>query len=697
MTVTIHHALPGRLRVHYDIREITPRQAILAQSLIAVQEGITDISVNTNIGSYLILFDSSIISQAEIKNLFKALGPKYLDDEKLLEAVSQIPITESITSIFIGTMINHFAKKLLPLPLRKLLLFMNIVPRVCSALGMCFRHGNIFSTQMLDATALTTAAFTGNTNTASSISMLLNLGEQIEEVTKRVSYGNLAHKLLISDEPVHILENGEEKTIPADALKKDDLVIVREGSMIPCDGTVERGEGMVNQASITGESLPVDKKAGSGVFAGTILSEGELVIRTRTTGRDTKVHNIIKMIDNSQNLKANAQRRSENLAEKIVPLNFALAGITWLFTRNLTKTMSTLMVDYSCAMKLAAPIAVLSAMKEAAGLGISVKGGKYLEEAAEATTIIFDKTGTLTFANPKVEKIHAMKEYGEDFVLQTAACLEEHFPHPLGRAVVSLAEERGLLHPENHTKVEYIVAHGIASTLDGKKVRIGSAHFIFDDEKIPFDEKVRDIQEESAKNGESLLYLSYDGELAGVLTIGDPVRPEAREVVQNLRKTGIKRCVMITGDTEGAAKKIAETAGLDGYYSQALPEDKVSLIKKEKAGGKVIMLGDGINDAPALSAADVGIAIEGSSSIASDTADIVLSEGGLSSVAATRILAQGLIRKISANNAFIIEVNSALLLLGVFGLISPQLAAILHNSVTVGISVKSMQPILKIQ
>lgn len=697
MTVTIHHALPGRLRVHYDIREITPRQAILAQSLIAVQEGITDISVNTNIGSYLILFDSSIISQAEIKNLFKALGPKYLDDEKLLEAVSQIPITESIMSIFIGTMINHFAKKLLPLPLRKLLLFMNIVPRVGSALGMCFRHGNIFSTQMLDATALTTAAFTGNTNTASSISMLLNLGEQIEEVTKRVSYGNLAHKLLISDEPVHILENGEEKTIPADALKKDDLVIVREGSMIPCDGTVERGEGMVNQASITGESLPVDKKAGSGVFAGTILSEGELVIRTRTTGRDTKVHNIIKMIDNSQNLKANAQRRSENLAEKIVPLNFALAGITWLFTRNLTKTMSTLMVDYSCAMKLAAPIAVLSAMKEAAGLGISVKGGKYLEEAAEATTIIFDKTGTLTFANPKVEKIHAMKEYGEDFVLQTAACLEEHFPHPLGRAVVSLAEERGLLHPENHTKVEYIVAHGIASTLDGKKVRIGSAHFIFDDEKIPFDEKVRDIQEESAKNGESLLYLSYDGELAGVLTIGDPVRPEAREVVQNLRKTGIKRCVMITGDTEGAAKKIAETAGLDGYYSQALPEDKVSLIKKEKAGGKVIMLGDGINDAPALSAADVGIAIEGSSSIASDTADIVLSEGGLSSVAATRILAQGLIRKISANNAFIIEVNSALLLLGVFGLISPQLAAILHNSVTVGISVKSMQPILKIQ
>ena len=353
------------------------------------------------------------------------------------------------------------------------------------------------------------------------------------------------------------------------------------------------------------------------------------------------------------------------------------------------------MVDYSCAMKLAAPIAVLSAMKEAAGLGISVKGGKYLEEVAEANTIIFDKTGTLTFANPKVEKIYPFKDYSEDFVLQTAACLEEHFPHPLGRAVVALAEEKNLLHPENHTKVEYIVAHGIASTIDDKKVRIGSAHFIFDDEKIPFDEKVKSIQEESAKTGQSLLYLSYDGELAGVLAIGDPVRPEAAEVIKKLKETGIRRCVMITGDTEGAAKKIASSAGLDGYYSQALPEDKVSLIKKEKAAGKVIMLGDGINDAPALSAADVGIAIEGSSSIASDTADIVLSEGGLQSVATTRLLGQGLLQKINDNNRFIIEVNSALLLLGVFGMITPQLAAILHNSVTVGISVKAMGEILR--
>lgn len=354
------------------------------------------------------------------------------------------------------------------------------------------------------------------------------------------------------------------------------------------------------------------------------------------------------------------------------------------------------MVDYSCAMKLAAPIAVLSAMKEAAALGISVKGGKYLEACAEADTVVFDKTGTLTFATPTVEKIYPMKGFTEEFVLQTAACLEEHFPHPLGRAVVALAADKQLLHPEVHTKVEYIVAHGIASMIEEKKVRIGSAHFIFDDEKIPVNEVVRSIQEESLSTGRSLLYLSYDGKLAGVLAIGDPVRPEAADVIKRLKATGIRRCVMITGDTEGAAKKIAAIAGLDAYYAQALPEDKVSLIEKEKSfGNKVIMLGDGINDAPALSAADVGIAIEGSSSIASDTADIVLSEGGLHNVAMTRQLGQELVQKINKNNAVIIEVNSLLLILGVLGLISPQLAAVLHNSTTVGISIQAMKGILK--
>ena len=353
------------------------------------------------------------------------------------------------------------------------------------------------------------------------------------------------------------------------------------------------------------------------------------------------------------------------------------------------------MVDYSCAMKLSAPIAVLSAMKEAAEHGISVKGGKYLELVSEADTVVFDKTGTLTYANPVLEEIFPMHDFTADFVLQTAACLEEHFPHPLGRAVVKAAEESGLHHPENHTKVEYQVAHGIASTIAYKKVCVGSAHFIFDDEKIPCPPEVKEIQQHSMETGKSLLYLSYDGKLAGVLAIGDPIRPEAKEVISMLKKAGIKNCVMITGDTEGAAKKIAETAGLDSWHSQALPEDKVSLIEeKRKNGHKVIMLGDGINDAPALSAADVGIAIEGCSSIAGDTADIVLTENGLESLAVTRMIGHNLLEKINRQNVQIIEINSLLLVLGIAGLISPQLAAILHNSTTVAMSVRAMQSVL---
>lgn len=696
MNITVHHVLPGRLRIHYDMKEVSSRQAILAQTLIAVQNGITDVSINTNIGSFLIYFNPEIISQKEIENLFKALNEKYLEDKKMLEAVSQIPETESITKIFISALLDYWFKKLLPNPIRLLLLYKSIIPRVLEALSVFMKTGTLFSTQLLDATALLISTLTGNTNTASSINTLLQLGEDIEEVTKRTSFGNLAHTLLISNENVHIIEKGEEKSIPANALKKGDLVIVREGSTIPCDGTVEKGEGMVNQAGITGESLPVEKKYESVVFAGTLLCEGELYIRTQSTGQNTKVQNIIQMIENSQNLKSNAQRRSELLAEKIVPFNFALALLTWIFTRNLTVTMSTLMVDYSCAMKLAAPIAVLSAMQEAAESGISVKGGKYLEEVAKADTIIFDKTGTLTFANPTLEEIYTMPGFEKDFVLQTAACLEEHYPHPLGRAVVSAAEDKGLLHPEKHTKVDYIVAHGIASTIDDKKVRIGSAHFIFEDEKIPLDDDVSKIKNELLNNGCSLLYLAYDGKLAGILAISDPVRPDAKEVIRKLKASGIERCVMITGDTEGAAKKIAEASGLDAFYSQALPEDKVFLVKKEKESGKkVIMIGDGINDAPALGAADAGIAIEGSSSIAIDVADIVLTDGGLENVLRTRFLGQGLIEKINSNNLLIIELNSLLLLLGMMGIISPQLAAILHNSTTVGISINAMRPILE--
>lgn len=697
MNVSVRHSLPGRIRLSYNKFEYTCKQALLAQTLIAVQEGILDTNCNSNVGSFLILYDVKKISQEEILNLFSALTEKYLENEELLKSVEQIPETESIEGIFIETLAIHFLKKLLlPAPIRVFFIWMSVLNRIFGTLEKFAKTGKFFSTELLDTTAITVATLSGNSNTASQINLLLNMGEAVEEVTKRNSYGNLAHTLLSMNETVQVVNENEEKSIPLSALQKGDIVVVRQNSLIPADGQIQKGEGMVNQSSITGESLPVEKKSGDSVFAGTVLEEGEIYIKVIQIGKETKVQNIINMIDNSQNLKALAQQRSEMLAEKIVPFNFLLTGLTWFLTRSITKTMATLMVDYSCAMKLSAPIAVLSAMKESATIGITVKGGKYLEEVALADIVVFDKTGTLTFANPTLEKIYAMKGFSEDEVLKMAACLEEHYPHPLGRAVIKAAESRNLVHPENHTKVEYIVAHGIASILDEKKIRIGSFHFIFEDEKIPRPRNLKKIQTEAGNDGYSFLYLSYDGKLAGILCIGDPARPNSKETIKKLHNLGIKKCVMITGDTEGAAKKIAEECGIDEWISQALPEDKVNYIEKQKSlGHKVIMLGDGINDAPALSCADVGIAVDGSSSIASDTADIELQKNGLESLVTVRKLGLGLLEKINSNNSTIVGVNSILMILGMFGVISPQIAAILHNGTTLGMTLNSMQPILE--
>ena len=695
MTIYVKHSLPGRLRLNYPRFSITSKQAVLVESLITVQEGITSVESNPAASTFLIYYDTQKITEKEIINLFKVLDNKYLEDESLLAAVNEVPETESIFGVFVKTLLGvAFRRLCLPIALRNIWLYLHIIPRV----GLVFKslgEGRIFSTELLDAVALTVSVATGNQKTASSVSTLLSMGDQIEEITRIRSYGNLAQTLMIKEDSVRAIKDGEETVIPFSELKKDDLIIVRTGGQIPVDGTVESGDGSVNQSSITGESLPVVKNAGASVFAGTILEEGELIIRVRTIGSDTKVNNIISMIDRSQSLKASVQRRSEAFAERIVPFNFLLTGLTWLFTRNLAKTISTLMVDYSCAMKLSAPISVLSAMKEAALNEISVKGGKYLEEVALADTVIFDKTGTLTYANPVLVDIYPMEGFDSDEVLSLAACLEEHFPHPLGRAVVKAAEEKNLVHPEKHAKVEYIVAHGIASMLDEKKLRIGSSHFIFEDEGVPTSDEVKEIQKMNLKNGNSLLYLSVDGKLAGILAIGDPVRPDAKEAIDTLRSLGVKKCVMITGDTEGAAQKIAKQTGLDAWCSQALPEDKVTWVQKEcDEGRRVMMIGDGINDAPALSAANVGIAIDGCASIAGDTADIVLSGGGLKGLVLARTLGQRLISKINLHNRIIVGVNSVLLFGGILGFVSPALAALLHNSLTVAISLKSMDNLL---
>ncbi|MBP5747362.1 MAG: heavy metal translocating P-type ATPase, partial [Treponema sp.] len=594
---------------------------------MSVQEGITDVSVNLISSSFLIFYQTDKQSEKSICALFMALSSKYLEDEEMLASVQELKKEPGLLTTLFWMTARHYAKKLLPLPLRIGLRFVNVAPRVLKGAEEVLK-GNIFKADVLDATAITAAFLSGDPETAGSINFLLNIGETIEDFTKKKSYDNLAKTLFSDKDKAQLVEGTVERSVPIYTLKKDDTVAVRTGSMIPADGEVVRGEALVNQASITGEPLAVEKRSGSSVYAGTFVQEGELFIRVRAAGNSTKIQKILTLIDNSQELKVSSQVRSERLANTLVKYNFILSALTFVFTGNIQKVLSTLMVDYSCAMKLVAPIAVLSAMKEAADHKILVKGGKFLEDAAKADSIVFDKTGTLTEANPQLSKIIALEGRSEEQVLLTAACLEEHFAHPVANAIVRASDERGLSHPEYHAKVEYVVAHGIATSLADKRLCIGSAHFIFEDEKVEEPANLKKIQDEAIENGESLLYLSEGKKVIGIFAINDPIRPNAAQIIQDLRKTGIKTCAMITGDGEGAARKASQSAKVDHYISRALPEDKVSYIKGEQEKGhKVIMIGDGINDAPALAAADTGIAMGDSADITGETADIVLDPG----------------------------------------------------------------------
>ena len=692
MQFFVKHALPGRIRVAYDKAAVSPRQAALAQSLLSVQEGISRVTVNIVSGSFLLYYDTARQSQKTIEALFKALSSKYLDDREMLAATPEPVKQQSLIGTLAAMTVQHYAKRLLPLPVQAFIRVFTLAPRLLKGAGS-LAHGELFSTDVLDAVAIGLAAATGDATTAGNINFLLNVGETIEDFTKRKSYENLAAALLGENDLVKVVDGKEEKTVPLSMLRVGDTAVARTGDIIPADGDVRSGEALVNQASITGEPLAVEKRSGQSVFAGTVVQEGEIFITVRAVGSQTKVKNILSMIDSSQSLKVSSQIRSEALAQKLVKYNFALALGTLLVTRNLTKVMSTLMVDYSCAMKLAAPVAVLSAMKEAAEHGILVKGGKFLEDAAKADTVVFDKTGTLTAATPHLARILPLEGRSEDEVLKLAACLEEHFAHPIANAIVAAADERGIAHPEDHAKVEYIVAHGIATHLDGKRLLVGSAHFIFDDEHTARPANLAAIQEQAIAAGESLLYLAEDGALIGIFAIHDPVRPDAADILRRLRKTGIRTCTMITGDDEGAARTVARAAGLDAYISRALPEDKVAYINKCRAEGRtVIMIGDGINDAPALAAANTGIAMGDCSDITGETADIVLpADDGLQSLTKTRLLGKRLMRRIDENNAGIIVVNSALIAGGLLGIVPPSLAALLHNGSTVLFSVRAAQ------
>ena len=547
---------------------------------------------------------------------------------------------------------------------------------------------------VLDGTAIGVSVFRGDMKTAASVMFLLGIGEILEDWTHKKSVSDLARSMSLNISKVWLLADGKEVLVSANKVKAGDKVVVHMGNVIPFDGVVVDGEGMVNQASMTGESLPVAKSQNGYVYAGTVVEEGELTIQVRETAGATKFEKIVSMIEESEKLKSSVEGKAEHLADKLVPYTLLGTGLVYLFSRNITRALSVLMVDFSCALKLATPIAVLSAIREASMHNITVKGGKFLEAVAEADTIVFDKTGTLTKAQPTVVDVISFNGEEPDELLRIAACLEEHFPHSMAKAVVDAALQKKLEHEEKHSKVEYIVAHGISSKVDNQKVVIGSYHFVFEDEgcQIPMgmQERFEGLPEEY-----SHLYLAIEGELAAVICIEDPVREEAEAVIDSLRSAGITKLVMMTGDSERTACAIANRVGVDEYYSEVLPEDKAGFVEREKAAGrKVIMIGDGINDSPALSAADVGIAISDGAEIAREIADITIGADDLFEIVNLRALSNGLMDRIHKNYVSIVGINAGLIVLGVGGFIQPTTSALLHNTSTLMISLNSMKNLL---
>ena len=547
---------------------------------------------------------------------------------------------------------------------------------------------------VLDATAIGVSMFRGDISTAGSVMFLLGIGEILEEWTHKKSVDDLARSMSLNISRVWLCNDGQEMLVPTTEVRAGDLVRVHMGNMIPFDGAVAEGEAMVNQASLTGESEPVRKYKESTVYAGTVVEEGELTIHVKETNGSSKFDKIVTMIEESEKLKSGLESKAEHLADRLVPYTLLGTGITYLLTRNVTKAISVLMVDFSCALKLAMPISVLSAIREASNYHVTVKGGRYLEAMAEADTIVFDKTGTLTKAQPTVKQVVSFNGMSENELLRIAACLEEHFPHSMAKAVVQAAVERRLVHEELHSKVEYIVAHGISSKINDKKVVIGSYHFVFEDEKCAVPDGMMEAFEKLPSEC-SHLFMAIDYELAAVICIEDPLREEAANVIRELKEAGISKVVMMTGDSDRTAKAIASRVGVDEYYSEVLPEDKASFVEAEKkAGRKVIMIGDGINDSPALSAADIGIAISDGAEIAREIADITVGADSLNELVTLKLISNGLMKRIHKNYRFIVSFNTGLILLGVAGILQPATSALLHNTSTLMIGLKSMQDIL---
>ena len=685
MKFYIKHESRGRIRIHLAQKRMSSVQAETLLYYLQNQNQVSFAKVYDRTGDAVICYEGERAAVIRMIQLFH-----YEEVELptgLLESSGRA-LNNEYQEKLISKVIYHFGRKwLLPAPIRAIYTTVVSVKYIWKGI-QTLAQGKI-EVPVLDATAIGVSMLRGDYGTAGSVMFLLGVGELLEEWTHKKSVGDLARSMSLNVGKVWLKKDGQEILVPSEKIVAGDEIVVHMGNLIPFDGEVSNGEGMVNQASLTGESVPVRRTLGS------VLEEGELTILVKQTGGSSRYEKITAMIEESEKLKSGLESKAEHLADRLVPYSLGGTALTYLLTRNATKALSILMVDFSCALKLAMPISVLSAIREANQHKITVKGGKFLEAVAEADTIVFDKTGTLTKAQPTVAEVVSFSETkSPDELLRIAACLEEHFPHSMAKAVVDAAREKYLDHEEMHSKVEYIVAHGISTTINGKKAIIGSYHFVFEDENsiIPegMEEKFRHLPEEY-----SHLYLALEGVLAAVICIEDPLRPEAAEIIRQLKKTGLKKIVMMTGDSERTAKAIAKKVGVDEYYAEVLPEDKANFVEKEKVEGrKVIMIGDGINDSPALSAADVGIAISEGAEIAREIADITVAADDLAEILVLRMLSNRLMKRIHKNYRFIVTFNAGLILLGVGGILQPTTSALLHNTSTLYIGLKSMGNLL---
>lgn len=693
MKFTIKHESRGRMRVHMEQYRMTYEQADTLLYVIHNHRNVTFVKVYDRTADAVIEY---VGDREQIIELLRHFHYESANVPQTVIKTSGRELNNSYQEKLIGSVVWHYSKKLLlHLPIRIALTIGRSVKYIGIGLK-CLLQRKI-EVPVLDATAITVSLITKDFSTASSIMFLLGIGELLEEWTHKKSVDDLARSMSLNVSKVWLrtLEN-QEILVESSKIEKGDKVVVHMGNVIPFDGEVLDGDAMVNQASLTGESVPVQRTVGNTVFAGTVVEEGEITIRVKEVEGNNRFDQIVTMIEESEKLKSELEGKAEHYADKLVPWTLGATGLTYLLTRNVTKAMSILMVDFCCALKLAMPISVLSAIREASLYNVTVKGGKFLEAVAEADTIVFDKTGTLTKAHPTVvDVVNFNDEYSSDDMLRVAACLEEHFPHSMAKAVVDAASKKGLSHEEMHTKVEYIVAHGIATSINGKRTVIGSYHFVFEDEKCVVPAGKEPLFE-SLPLYYSHLYLAIEGKLSAVICIEDPLRDEAAAVVTSLKKAGILKVVMMTGDSERTASVIAKKVGVDEYYAEVLPEDKAAFVEREKAKGrKVIMIGDGINDSPALSAANVGIAISDGAEIAREIADITVGSDDLYQIVTLKYISNALMKRIKSNYRKIVGFNSGLIALGVAGVLPPTTTALLHNGSTILISVNSMKNLLE--